>query len=573
VTAVGLRIPVIREIQFKIGRGASESPLHLARAPMTVLVGPNGSGKSLVLRELIEYLERSGDNSRLRIVGRMIVDFPDAEEIHKMLEIRSLPDVPAALGQVVVMPLSPTGSGSQHVVPERDLIRAVENVRSEHGYEPSPTDGIWYLFCLFFRLFTVSLDAKNRFALVDERVMGDLQRLPDNHLTALFRDDAARSVVREILADAFGLYFVIDPTSGGMLRIRMSPRRPEDSGEEQALDHRARTFHAGAYDIAQLSDGVKAFTGIISFLASTDWRLVTIDEPEAFLHPPLARKLGRRMAELAFDRNATIVAATHSAEFLMGGIESGRAINIVRLTYEGGRGSARALGSSEISNLMRDPLLRSTNVLSALFHVGAVVCESDIDRALYQEINARLLAENDGGARDSIFLNAQNKQTIHRIIGPLRRMGIAAATIVDFDILKHSDLKQLLDACGVPPAVSHGLTVTRGDLEAYFRRSGLEMKQGGVSLLSGQEAAACRDLLERLAMYGIFVVPNGEIESWLGKLSVTGPKNEWLSRIFDRMGSDPVAPSYVRPERDDVWAFIRMVGMWIANPNRSGIPT
>jgi hypothetical protein len=352
----------------------------------------------------------------------------------------------------------------------------------------------------------------------------------------------------------------------------MAARPPADSQEEQALDDRARKFHAAATEISELSDGVKAFTGIISALASVDFRVIVIDETEAFLHPPLARKLGHRMTELAASRNAHVFAATHSADFLMGAVEAGRPLNVVRLTYQQGRASARLLSAAEVSVLMREPLLRSTNVLSALFHIGAVICEADADRCFYQEINARLLAANDKGVRDSVFLNAQNKQTIRRIVAPLRRMGIAAAAIVDFDIIKGTDLRDLLSACGVPIELEHALTVLRGDLEAHFTQAGLDMKVGGGTLLNGQHAESCRALLSQLSAYGIFVVPNGEVESWLGHLGITSKKNQWLADVFEQMGSDQNATTYLRPTANDVWAFLRRVSEWVGNPDRLGMP-
>jgi hypothetical protein len=46
----------------------------------------------------------------------------------------------------------------------------------------------------------------------------------------------------------------------------------------------------------------------------------------------------------------------------MGCIQSGAAINIVRLTYQGGVATARALPSEKVQKLMRHPLLRSADV-------------------------------------------------------------------------------------------------------------------------------------------------------------------------------------------------------------------
>ncbi len=91
----------------------------------------------------------------------------------------------------------------------------------------------------------------------------------------------------------------------------------------------------------------------------------------------------------------------------MGCLETVQDTSVVRLTYEEGAATARALAAMEVGRMARDPLLRSTNVLSALFHRAAVVCESDTDRAFYNEMNRRLVTR-DRGIRDALFLNAQN---------------------------------------------------------------------------------------------------------------------------------------------------------------------
>lgn len=370
--------------------------------------------------------------------------------------------------------------------------------------------------------------------------------------------------------DAFGLHFVIDPTNLGTLRIRMSPRPPADGAEEQAVDERARAFHASAADIAELSDGIKAFTGLVSALISSDFRVVIVDEPEAFLHPPLARKLGATMAGLAAERTANVFASTHSAHFLMGCIESGTNTNIIRLTYSEGKPTARHLAGTRLTALMRDPLLRSTGVLNALFHASAVICEGDRDRAFYEEINTRLAAAKQPAVQDGVFLNAQNKQTVRRIVQPLREMGIPAAAIVVIDIIKGTDLRDLLGACAVPEAVAHSLTILRGNIEARFNVLDLDMKSGGVGLLEADDKEALDSLLDQLRAYGIFVVPIGEVESWLRGLGISAGKDVWLTAIFERMRSDPFEPDYVRPDADDVWGFVSRLAQWTADPLRKG---
>ena len=77
-------------------------------------------------------------------------------------------------------------------------------------------------------------------------------------------------------------------------------------------------------------------------------------------------------------------------------------------------------------------------------------------------------------------------------------------------------------------------------------------------------------LLRRLSNIGVFVVPIGEVECWLGNLGVPlDPKKTWLTRMFRAMGSAPGDPDYVSPKKSDVWNFLDRVANWIANPNIS----
>lgn len=131
-----------------------------------------------------------------------------------------------------------------------------------------------------------------------------------------------------------------------------------------------------------------------------------------------------------------LVAATHSAAFLRGCVESAASTSIVRVTYERATGAAaaRVLTASELRPLLHEPLLHSTRALEGLFHRAVVVGESDADRAFYDELNRRLL-EVGRGIADAQFVNAQNWSTEARIVGPLRRLGVPAAAILDTDAL------------------------------------------------------------------------------------------------------------------------------------------
>ncbi len=565
---------MLRSLDLHFGAADGGEPLGFQPGPMTVFVGPNNSGKSLALTEIEDYLETGGEAPG-RIVARVEPYLPDPDQARDMLLSRRV-DSPAPEGSIWVSRLR---SLSEHPrkratdvsepVPEHLVNVGAVQAAIARGADLSPAERA--LLCRdFLALFTIRLDGQTRLALTHPRLAGDLQRQPANHLAALFRDDGARERIREITAEAFGLYFVIDPTGVTHFRVRMADRAPADPGEEQSLDARAQAFHAAATDISELSDGVKAFTGLTAAVMSADYRVMLIDEPEAFLHPPLTRKLGKRLTQLAADRGANVLAATHSPDFVMGCIQSGKRVNIVRLTWKRGVASAKLLAAEKVETMMRDPLLRSTGVLGALFHEGAIVCEADADRVFYSEVNERLLAARARGADGCIFLNAQNKQTIRRIIKPLREMGIPAAAVVDLDLLKgKEDFRDLLKAGFVPRVFWEAWEEIRNRLHKELRNE--DYKQGGLHTLGRDVRPSAQMLLDSLAEYGLFVVPIGELECWLPELEVGGHGPEWLTGVFEKMGTDPTAEAYMNPGEGGVWRFMQTLAAWVADPHRKGM--
>lgn len=439
-----------------------------------------------------------------------------------------------------------------------------------------PAGNLGY-FCNYYLTHkTLWLGGADRINLVADQGGGDLQGPPTSSLQILFRNDAMRSEVRRIVSEAFGTYFVIDPTSLGNLRVRLASCPPANHQEERGLHDEAVTYHSRAQLISEASDGVKAFTGIVTEVIAGDPDVILIDEPEAFLHPGLAAKLGFEIASAARNAAKRVFVSTHSPTFLMGCIQSSVPTNIIRLTHRGDVSTARVLPNEEILELMRHPLLRSTGVLSGLFYEFVVVTESDADRAFYQEVNERLLQLiPERGILNCLFINAQNKQTIPTIVAPLRKLGIPVASIVDIDVLKDGGAvwTNMTKAACIPELLQTNMGNMRAAIKRAMEETGKDMKRhGGVNILGREERESAEELLSQLAKYGVFVVPNGELESWLKSLGASGHGPGWLVDIFGKMGSDPNLADYVRPTDGDVWDFMAGLKAWLNNPQRFGIP-
>lgn len=528
---------------------------------VTIFVGPNNSGKSLVLREIQQALDSHPFPSGLQILSDYEIVWPSVEEAAADLDER-IRRAPAhmAEGQVLISNIHPIAgfSASQY---HKEAILNVVRAR---------TDKRWWATQVI-KHSALRLDGRSRFELTNDKHGGDLLAPPQNQLSYLFVNDEARERVRSLVYDAFGSYFVIDPTNSGQLRIRLSSVAP--LSDEQSLNAAAREFHSRALHIKEASDGVQAFTGIALATLTGEFRVILIDEPEAFLHPPLARKLGRHLGRLTSERSGNLLASTHSPEFLMGCVQATSEVRIVRLEYSGGRSRGKMVSPSRLQEFLKKPLVRSANVISGLFHDGVAITESDNDRVFYSEIYHRLSVENET-LPSILFINAQNKQTMRDVMGPLREFGVPAVAIPDVDFVKDggSNWTQWMSAGRIPDPLHIPYGQQRAAICQLLNSTGGDMKSGGgVNLLSGSDRAAADAFFDLMDSYGIFIVRNGELEDWLKGLKVSGRKTGWAVEMLERLGSDPDSSSYVKPSTDDVWAFMLKVARWIQTPSRLGM--
>ena len=554
---------MISKLKLKFGSSQTKPPLETDTTPITVFVGPNNSGKSKVLIEIQTFCGNGTPNTTNVILNELDftpVSNPEAEINSHTLTPRHNEFIQP--GHILF-----GKAAHRNQLNRQQLVNFFSNVATHRQQ-----------YCAYYVSFnTIRIDGGSRINLINSQPAGDLQGHPHNSLQVLFRDDPKRQEVRRIIYDAFKKYFVIDPTNLGNLRIRLSDTAPTNDIQERGIHEDAVQFHNRALDITLASDGVKAFTGIITTIIAGDPNVILIDEPEAFLHPSLASNLGKEVSNSVNGISKNLFVSTHSANFLMGCIQSGTPLNIIRLTYSNNTPTARILPSDKVLKLMRHPLLRSTGVLNGLFYEYVIVTEGDADRAFYQEINERLLAFTPAkGIPNCLFLNAQNKQTIHEIMKPLREMGIPCAAIVDVDVVKDGGTTwtNLLSGAFVPEVTINSTGVSRGNIKSRFDSKGVNFKtHGGVDVLDPTDREACNNLFDQLDEYGIFAVRKGELEIWLKALKATSSHSpDWLVEIFEKLGEDPTATTYVKPAAGDVWDFIAKIKTWFTNPTRKGTP-
>ena len=55
------------------------------------------------------------------------------------------------------------------------------------------------------------------------------------------------------------------------------------------------------------------------------------------------------------------------------------------------------------------------------------------------------------------------------------------------------------------------------------------------------------------------------------EFDVAGHGFDWLTTMFNRLGSDPSDAAFVAPGNVGVWTFIETMAGWFSNPRRHGL--
>ena len=330
--------------------------------------------------------------------------------------------------------------------------------------------------------------------------------------------------------------------------------------------------------IEQEGDGIKSFVGCLLGVLCGAHKVLMVDEPEAFLHPPQARKLGRLLAETAAERKRQVIAATHSPDVVIGALTSTKPVAVCRVERDDDNNHAYLLDSNQLSELWSKPLLQSTSAINGVFHKGVVVCEADSDCRFFEALLARIeSSQKFNQAPDLYFIHGGGKSVIDVLVKAYRSLNINTVGIADFDALRvQAEFVQILESFDttldpisgdynsavaalndLPPITSvkdfsekaTGLTKVveeGGELSSKTKGEFIELlsqsakwsdaKKYGINKLIGGAHTACKNVLDHCSGNGFFVIREGELESFWRE----GPasKSEWIAQAIELINSD-----------------------------------
>lgn len=355
-------------------------------------------------------------------------------------------------------------------------------------------------------------------------------------LSALFRDGVLEEELSNLVFDTFGVGLVLD---------RINPEIRLRVGEvDVPIPPLNRPTSAYAEAVAALptldtqGDGMRSFVGLALHVLASAPDILLVDEPEAFLHPGQARALGRWLAAEAIARDVQVILATHDRDIVLGLLDSepGTSVNLIRIARVGDGSHLSQLPPDEVRAVWDDPVLKYSNVLQGLFHRKVVVCESDADCRFFGAALNELAVSTGRRAQgdDILFVPSGSKNRVSALAVALTKLGVEAACIVDFDVLRSkADMQKIVGAVGGrwgPKLDDLYRTAFRSDNQTLLWQRLKNLGLAGVT--AGQSVGAGQELLAELRAIGVHVVPVGEIEDFDRAIASHGAS--WVSTALEK---------------------------------------
>ena len=577
--------------QYKIEKLTFNDDTEITPGNLTIIVGPNNCGKSRILKDIKSLT--SDQTGKSIVVSDLEYSLPNSvADLVESCEIKTFSD---QNNNVFLRTLS-SDLVSQHSVHVGiDWETNFQNLLDQNSDHTKKQFSYW------FGSFFVSLfETEERLKLAKESESSESGQAA-NLLQAFYQEGSGlERKLRAIVQEAFSKDIKLDYSSLRKILFRIG-----DDFSDCPEDPRDAIEYFEKYEKLDVQgDGLRSFVATLLAILVGKRPVLLLDEPESFLHPPQAFRLGEVIAEQAIGERQVFV-STHSSDFLRGVLSKRQDVTIIRVDRSGSTNKISCLDSSQVAKISSDPLLSSTRIMEGLFYKGAIIVEADADAVFYQRI-ARQLEKADSFH----IAHAHNKQTVAKVLHPYRSLGIPYSTIVDFDVIRvRNEFKALLKELELPEGkideaiglqakiVEHIENVDQkallsGQIEELecevariqknetgsdtgtllselagnlkrIRESGSswkEYKKIGVAALDEQTSIKFHELSELCSEYGLFIVPVGELEGWLVEhgLPHSSKKSKWIVKALE------LIPELNQDANEKPWSFVENVFTYLS---------
>lgn len=498
----------ITKIYFKRLKFNDDTELILEKNSIVVFTGANNSGKSQVLRDIEACLDKSNYS--------------------EMIVLKE--NEPVYCGTIVNKDFL-----KKHFrLNEYGMYMSIEGGCS---YDINSLESEWKnrtLYNNIHKMFVHRLSTEER--LTSSNALYRTDNVEGAPIYKLSKNEKLAQKISDYFRQAFGVDLVVNRNEMTTIPLHVG----------QAPDKTAYTIdkqddYYGLVEklprLDKQGDGMRSFASILLNTFTSDYSITLIDEPEAFLHPPQARILGKMLAKNNLD-NSQLFISTHSEDFLQGLLDAENAnVTVIRINRENNVNRMSALQNDKIKELWGNPILRYSNILSGLFHEKVVVCESDYDCLFYQAIMNAIYEQKNEIAPDILFTHCGGKNRMKDVVSALKAVDVPVIAICDFDILNSSqNLKNLTSAFKLEwnGELAKNMKIIYDSMNAK-NSAGVDawqqIKKIGKAGFGGNEPAAYERVDKIYKSAGLFIVPVGEMECF--DKTINKEKKDWVYSVLE----------------------------------------
>lgn len=341
-----------------------------------------------------------------------------------------------------------------------------------------------------------------------------LSQPPENAINLLFRFPDIQVSINKHLERILSRKLFITEYDDPQLELLVAPPNVDsipsyDSSKPQVSHDKFLKWKTdqSVSDFDLEGHGVRALVNILISHEMPTNEIIFIDEPESHLYPSIKRKFGRIMGTLSDNEEKQIFLVTHDSDFLQGIFDSGVDFSLIKLN--------RIKSSFTFSTTFYDDSKRlSANTLQSQylgipFLQCAIFVEGATDRLLYEHVFSDQSLMED---IEYSFISSTGKDSVCNPEKIAVDVGTPYAIIFDFDVLHHKSVEYL-----------DRLSILNGEKDLLERAKELSeqmkgttnLKNCGINALSGDLKESVIKLIDEFKAFGIFIVPIGNLESWL----------------------------------------------------------
>jgi len=386
---------------------------------------------------------------------------------------------------------------------------------------------------------------------LQERFEENIESIIDNYTQnsysmtrSLIKNDNLLKRLSRNTLEVFGIKIGFDDLIQGRRSLRVLPSKSPD--KRLKIFERAKIWNETSPLIYEQGDGLRAYLKLVFNMFDEFYKIMIIDEPEAFLHPPQRRALGKILAEAAMENDKQVFVATHDVEFIKGVLigskcsKDNKDISVFRTVIDKNNHIIKSCNLQTASVYLKtnkriskvESNKYNEEFLNSLFYKKTILVEDEFDKFFYQRYSSLYMKTDYIMNINYIGLNGKSK--IKQVFDQMYDLELSVACIVDIDFLiNHSDVPdcvRLKDETLYDKHVVFAQKYANMKQKKNFKEN---LKRNGIKSLENdkEKYKEAKEIIDSYAEYGIFIVEVGEVECWYG-----GSKNNKnIHAIFEKM--------------------------------------